>query len=65
VIEINGMALGGLSYPTEFQENGGTTTRVISRDPRLEQMMQSGQPVQVTVFNSLTNLRSAVVSLVR
>jgi hypothetical protein len=63
VIEINGVALGELSYPTEFQENGGTTTRVISRDPRLEQILQSGQPVQITVFNSLTNLRSGAVSL--
>lgn len=63
VIEVNGLPLGELSYPTEFQENGGTTTRVMSRDSQIEQMMQSGQPLQVTVFNSLTNLRSASVTL--
>jgi hypothetical protein len=65
VIEINGVALQDLSYPLDFQENGGTTTRVVSRDRRLEQLMEPGQTVQVTVFNSLTNLRSVAVAFVK
>jgi hypothetical protein len=59
VIEINGTALQDLSYPLDFQENGGTTTRVVSRDARLEQLIPEGQAIQVTVYNSLTNLRGA------
>jgi hypothetical protein len=59
VIEINGVALQDLSYPLDFQENGGTTTRVVSRDARLEQLIPEGQAIQVTVYNSLTNLRGA------
>ncbi|HTG15723.1 MAG TPA: choice-of-anchor tandem repeat NxxGxxAF-containing protein [Blastocatellia bacterium] len=57
VIEINGVALQDLSYPSDFQENGGTTTRVVSRDARLEQLIPEGGAIQVTVYNSLTNLR--------
>jgi hypothetical protein len=65
VIEINGIALEQISYPADYQENGGTTTRVVSRDARLEQLIQPGQTAQVTVFNSLTNLRSARATLTR
>ncbi|HXG93036.1 MAG TPA: choice-of-anchor tandem repeat NxxGxxAF-containing protein [Blastocatellia bacterium] len=65
VIEINGVALEQLSYPADFQENGGTTTRVVSRDSRLEQLIQSGSSVQVTVFNPLTNLRSGAKTFTR
>lgn len=64
-IEINGVPLGALDYPSDFREDGGFTTRVVSRDARLEQLMPEGQAVQITVFNSLTNLRSAPVSLAR
>lgn len=65
VIEINGVALNALEYPHDFHEEGGFTTRVISRDARLEQLIPAGQTVQVTVFNSLTNLRSAPFSVTR
>lgn len=65
VIEINGVPLGAIDYPSDFREDGGFTTRVISRDARLEQLIAAGQTVQVTVFNSLTNLRSAPMSLTR
>lgn len=65
VIEINGVALNALDYPPDFREDGGFTTRVVSRDARLEQLIPAGQTVQVTVFNSLTNLRSALFSLTR
>jgi len=59
VIEINGVPLGAIDYPSDFREDGGATTQVVSRDNRLEQLIPSGQTVQVTVYNSLTNLRSA------
>jgi hypothetical protein len=65
VIEINGVALGQTSYPAEFQEDGGTITQLISRDARLEQLLPPGQPAQVTVFNPLTNQRSAAVAFTR
>jgi hypothetical protein len=65
VIEINGVALNAIDYPSDFRENGGTITQVVSRDARLEQMMPSGQTVQVTVYNSLTNLRSVPVAFTR
>jgi hypothetical protein len=65
VIEINGVPLNAIDYPTDFKEDGGTITQVVSRDARLEQMMSSGQTVQVTVYNSLTNLRSALFPLTR
>jgi hypothetical protein len=59
VIEIDGVPLGAIDYPSDFRVDGGTTTQVVSRDSRLEQLFPSGQTVQVTVYNSLTNLRSA------
>ena len=62
VIEINGVPVGEIDYPADFKQDGGFTTQVISRDPQLEQLMTEGQTVQVTVFNSLTNLRSAPVA---
>ena len=65
VIEINGVPVGAIDYPADFQRDGGFTTRVVSRDPQLEQLMPEGQTVQVTVFNSLTNLRSAPVVFTR
>jgi hypothetical protein len=65
VIEINGEPLDAIDYPPDFRVDGGTTTQVVSRDGRLEQLFPSGQTVQVTVYNSLTNLRSTPVSLRR
>ena len=65
VIEINGVRLDAIDYPSDFRENGGFTARVVSRDPRLDQLLQPGQTVQVTVFNSLTNLRSNPALLTR
>jgi len=65
VIEINGVPVGAIDYPADSKQDGGFTTQVISRDPQLEQLMAEGQTVQVTVFNSLTNLRSAPFSLTR
>lgn len=58
MIEINGVVLEQTIYPEAFRENGATATRLISRDSRLEQLIPVGQPVQVTVFNPLTNRRS-------
>ena len=65
VIEINGVPVGAIDYPADSKQDGGFTAQVISRDPQLEQLMAEGQTVQVTVFNSLTNLRSAPFSLTR
>ena len=64
-IEINGVPLGAIDYPSDFRQDGGFTKRVDSRDPRLEQLIPEGQTVQVTVFNSLTNLRSEALALTR
>jgi hypothetical protein len=65
VIEINGVPIGAIDYPSEFREDGGATTRVVSRDSRLEQLIPSGQTVQVTVYNSLRNLGSTPVVFTR
>ena len=65
VIEINGTSLQQMEYPTDFREDGGTITRVVSHDPRLQQLIGDGQTVQVTVFNSLTNKRSAATTFMR
>ena len=65
VVEIDGIALGALDYPMDYREDGGTITRVVSRDSRLAQLLQPGQTVQVSVYNPLTNLRSAAVSFTR
>lgn len=65
VIEINGVPLNAIEFPSESRENGGFTTRVVSRDPRLDQLLQPAQAVRVTVFNSLTNLRSTAMMLTR
>ena len=59
VIEINGVTLDSIDYPSDFREDGGFTTRVVSRDARLEQLIPEGRAIQVTVYNSLTNLRGA------
>ena len=58
IIEIDGVALEALDYPEADRETGGTSARIISRDPRLDQLLPTGHTVQVTVYNSLTNLRS-------
>lgn len=65
VIEINGVVLNATDYPADFREDGGFTTRVVSRDARLEQLIPTGQTVQVTAFNSLTNLRSEAKAFTR
>jgi hypothetical protein len=53
-IQINGINVGELSYPDEFQENGGTTTRIVSRDSRLSELLVPGQPVEIKIANPLT-----------
>jgi hypothetical protein len=65
VIEINGTALGMTDYPADFQENGGTTTRVVSSDPRIAELIPPGSTVQVTVLNRLTGLASTPFTLMR
>jgi hypothetical protein len=65
VIEIDGVPLNATDYPADFREDGGFTTRVVSRDPRLEQLIRPGQTVLVTVLNPLTSTRSAAVAFTR
>lgn len=65
VIEINGVALGAIDYPSDFRQDGGFAAQVVSRDTRLDQLLPSAQTVQVTVFNPLTNLRSATKAFTR
>jgi hypothetical protein len=52
VIEISGVALNVTDYPSDFQENGGTTTRIVSTDPRIQELVPPGSTVQVTVLKS-------------
>lgn len=65
VIEINGAPVDAIDYPSDFRVNGGFTTRVVSRDARLEQLIPAGQTVQLRVFNPLTNLRSIPFAFTR
>jgi hypothetical protein len=66
VIEINGVALGNTDYPTDFQENGGTTTRIVSSDPAILDLVSPGSTVRVTVRNQLTGgLVSSAFALTR
>jgi hypothetical protein len=66
VIEINGAALGNTDYPTDFQENGGTTTRIVSSDPAILDLVSPGSTVRVTVRNQLTGgLVSGAFALTR
>jgi hypothetical protein len=65
LIEINGVAMTRMSYPESFRQNGGTTTRVVSRDFRLDELIRAGGSVEVRVLNPLTNLRSAPVTFSR
>ena len=43
VIEINGTSQHTMEYPTDFREDGGTITRVVSHDPRLQQRIGDGR----------------------
>jgi hypothetical protein len=65
VIEIDGVPLGALDYPAGFRQDGGTTAQVTSRDARLEQLLPAGRTARVTVYNPLTNQRSAPRPFVR
>ena len=58
IIEINGVTLAALDYPATYREDGGTTTRVVSHDPRLGELLLPGRAAEVTVYNPLTNQRS-------
>jgi hypothetical protein len=63
-ILINGQPVA-TTYPTGFQQNGGTTTRLISQDPQLAQLLPPGQSVQITVTNSLTARQSTPMTYTR
>jgi hypothetical protein len=63
-ILINGQPVA-TTYPAEFQQNGGTSTRLVSRDPQLAHLLPPGQSVQITVTNSLTALQSAPMTFGR
>src|SRR5262249_24641791 len=61
-IEINGTTLGDIAYPEAFKQAGGTTTRLVSTDSRLGQILIAGQQAQVSVNNPLTATQSAPFS---
>jgi hypothetical protein len=63
-IQLNGQPVQ-TEYPTAFHQDGGTTTRLISHDPRLAQLLPAGQVVQVTVVNALTARKSAPLPFTR
>ena len=65
IIEINGMPLERMIYPKEFHEDGGLTTRVVSKDVRIEGLIPIGEPVEVRVLNRITGRRSEPVVLNR
>jgi hypothetical protein len=64
IIQINGQPVK-TEYPADFQENGGTTTRLISRDPQLPQLLPVGQSIQVTVISPLTARQSETFTISR
>jgi hypothetical protein len=64
IIQINGQRVK-TEYPADFQESGGTTTRLISRDPQLAQLLPVGQSIQVTVINPLTARQSETFTISR
>lgn len=65
VIQVNGKQVSNMIYPADFQQNGGTITRLISTDPMLDELIPTGTTVQVTVVNKLTGLISGSFNLTR
>jgi hypothetical protein len=53
------------SSTATFPQSGFSSVQVINRNGRLEQLLQAGQTVHITVFNGLTNQRSSVKEFVR
>jgi hypothetical protein len=64
VVEINGVRVDQSKHPAAFI-NGNVTTRVVGKDASLKQMLPKGTPVQVTVLNTSSGLRSAPFTFTR
>ena len=65
VVEVSGTALARAKYPKRFRNPDGTTTVVVGKQAGLKQLVPAGAPVQVTVFNPSTGVRSAPVTFTR
>jgi hypothetical protein len=65
IIEVNGAPLATNEFPADFQSGDGSATRIVSADSELDQLVPPGKTVQITVFNGMTNLRSAPFAFTR
>lgn len=65
VVEIDGVALEALGYPSKSRNDDGTARVVTSTDARLDALIPQGATVQVTVFNPLTGKRSEPFAFTR
>jgi subtilisin family serine protease len=57
VIEIDGLAVAKMKYPSEFVLPGGLTTRIVTKG-NVSAMIPAGVEVSITVFTPSTGLRS-------
>lgn len=57
LVEIDGATYSALKYPAAFRENG-VSLRIVSKDSRVRTLPR-GVPVQVTVLNASSGVRSA------
>lgn len=66
VIEVNGVAMPIIRYLPKNQLPDGTYVRLEGKAPgRLSQILPKGQTVQITMFDTVTQLRSAPVAFRR
>jgi hypothetical protein len=66
IVEVNGAALRKTKYPKRYRGDENTTTVLYGQQKKLgRDVVQVGVPVQVTILNSSTGLRSAPVTFTR
>jgi aminopeptidase N len=65
VVEVDGAALAKTKYPKRERHPDGTIGVLVGAQHRLKSVVPKGTPVQVTVLNRSTGLRSAPFSFVR
>ena len=65
-VEVNGVELTRTKYPKRYQHPDGSTTVVVGKQKKLgKDIVKPGVPVQVTVVNVSTGLRSAPFTFTR
>jgi hypothetical protein len=66
VIEVDGVAMPVILYPAEAQLPDGTFTQLDGKAPgRIKFFLPRRKTVQVTVYDTMTKLRSAALSFRR